>query len=385
LPPDSLILYTQIARDGAGRRYFGRQALELLAPAANRPIFSNSGTYLGHGIVGGSLLEAGAFGREMAGMVLHVLDGTPAAAIPVAESRAVRLLFDERQLRRWGIDERRLPAGSEVRFRSPSLLRDYRGTMNALAAALAIQAALIAALLVQMRRRRAAEAQLRDLSGRVLTGQEEERRRVARELHDGASQQLALLAIELDQLGVGALDPKALPERGHALAGRARELSSELHRIAYELHPAILDQLGLVAALRQFAARFGPVHGIRVEVSEADWPADLPRRVSLGLYRVAQESLQNVARHSGATKASLVLRGADDVVRLIVSDDGKGFKPLRARDGAGLGLVGMHERLRLLGGELRVDSAAGGGTVVKAEVPRRALKRGVDAELKGEG
>jgi signal transduction histidine kinase len=380
LPSDSLILYTQIARDGAGRRYFGRQALELLAPAANRPIFSNSGTYLGHGIVGGSLLDVGDFGREMAELVLRVLDGTPASAIPVAESRAVRLLFDERQLRRWEIHERRLPAGSEVRFRAPSLLRDYRGTIGALAAALAIQAGLIAALLLQMRRRRAVESQLHELSGRVISGQEEERRRVARELHDGASQQLALLAIELDQLGLGAPDPRALPERGRALAGRVRELSSDLHRLAYELHPTILDQLGLVAALRQFAARFGAVHGIRVEVGEAGWPPDVPRGISLALYRVAQETLQNVAKHSGATGASLVLRGAADAVRLIVSDDGKGFDLARAGQGAGLGLAGMHERLRLVGGKLHVDSAAGGGTVVTATVPRRALESAVAAD-----
>ncbi len=238
LPDRSVIVFGEVARDVRGRGFFGRQVLNQISPLANRPIFSMFATFLGHGIVGGSLLEPEAVGRELAGVAARVLSGTPAEAIPVTDSQATRFLFDARQLRRWGLDEARLPAGSEVRFRERSVFEEYRNLIIGVAVLLVVQAALIAALLLEVQRRRRAQARSRQLSARILSAQEDERSRIARELHDDASQQLALLAIDLERLGLEADARREIPETARALAGRVRTLSSGLHQLAYELHPA---------------------------------------------------------------------------------------------------------------------------------------------------
>jgi signal transduction histidine kinase len=367
LSPRAFVYFTNLTVDSQGRGLTGRQALAALADVSSRPVFSHTGTLLGHGIVGGSLVDATVIGRELGELTGRVLAGEAPASIPLAESRSSRLQFDARQLERWGLDERRLPPGSEVLFRRPTLLEEHRDTVLTAAVLLLVQAGLIVALTVAVRRRRAAQQQLRELSGRILTAQEEERGRIARELHDGASQQLALLAIELDELGAGDG-----PSQARSLAGRARVLSRELHHIAYELHPAILDQLGLVPALRQFADQLSARGGLKVEVVESDWPAELAPDVALALYRIGQEALQNVARHSAARDARVTLRGSERGVTLMVSDEGRGFDPAGVAGGS-LGLAGMRERLRLVGGELCVDSAPGRGATIAAAVPSRAL------------
>ena len=375
LPRRSFVYYTQVSVDrGTNRGLFGRQGLTELAKDAPRPFFGHTGTYLGYGLVGGSLVQPEVLGREAAELAARILAGEAPAAISVGTSRGNRLMFDDRELRRWHLDAARLPPESEVRFRAPTLWEEHRGTVIGATGLVLVEAGLIAALAAAVRRRRAAQKQLRRLSGRILTAQEEERSRIARELHDGASQQLALLAIELDQLGACAPAPES-PAPARALAGRAREISRELHHIAYELHPAILDQLGLVPALRQFASQLAARHGIGLEVSESDWPGELPAGVALALYRVAQEALQNAAKHSGAGGARVSLRGSPEGVALVVSDAGSGFDPATTPSAASLGLAGMRERLRLVGGALAVESRPGAGTSVTATVPAEALRR----------
>lgn len=373
LPPRSVVYFSSITRDREGRGFFGRRSLQVLAPASSRPVFGHYGTYLGYGITGGSLLQPEVVGVETAAIAARLLAGTPPTAIPVAKSQSNKLIFDWREMQRFGLDERRLPPGSELRFRPPTLWEAHRPTVVTAGTLLVVQAGLIAALALAVQRRRMAQRALRRLSGRILAAQEDERSRIARELHDGVSQDLALFAIDLDQLAAGVSAPAEVPVRAGAAAGRARELSRELHRIAYELHPAILDQLGLVPALRQFAGQLAASHELRVEMTESDWPLDLPANVALALYRVAQEALQNVARHSGAGEAHVSLHGSAKGVTLLVSDQGRGFDPESTPSGASLGLAGMKERLRLVDGELCVDSSAVGGTVIAASVPARAL------------
>jgi signal transduction histidine kinase len=269
-------------------------------------------------------------------------------------------LFDGGQLARWSIDESRLPPGSEVRFRAPSLWRDHRDTVIATVGVITTQAALIAALILQVRRRRAAERQAHNLSGRVLTAQEEERRRIARELHDGANQEVALFAMQLDQSGMGAL------------ADRARTLSRDLHRLSHELHPEILDQVGLVSALREFASRLAAHQRLHIEVREARWPTAVPRPVAITLYRVAQEALQNAVKHSGAPEATVDLEGTPAGLSMTIADRGVGFDPT-SRPEAQLGLAGMQERLRSIGGQLDGASIPGRGTRILATVSAEAI------------
>jgi signal transduction histidine kinase len=247
---------------------------------------------------------------------------------------------------------------------APGFWQEHKGVVVATGVALLLQSLAITSLLFERRRRRAAEARLRQLSGRLITAQEEERARLARDLHDDAGQRLALLAIELDEL------------RASPLADRARELSADLHRMAHQLHPAILDQLGLLPAARRFGAELQARHGIEVEVASEAWPTELPRDEALVLYRVLQEALQNAVKHSGAARVDVAFRATRDELLLRISDRGRGFAPEQVEEPGSLGLAGMRERLRLVGGGLRIDSAPGGGTIVDAWLPRPGAAAG---------
>lgn len=223
--------------------------------------------------------------------------------------------------------------------------------------------------------RRAAERErfaheMRNLAGRLIKAQEDERRRIARELHDDFSQRLALLSVELDLLASAPPDaPSSGPGRLGEMATHVRDLSSEVHRMAYELHPAKLDQLGLVAAARAFARELSQQSGVRVGFEPGTVPRELPSEVALGLYRILQEALQNTIRHSGAAEAVVELRAEPDRILLTVSDTGSGFDVERARREGGLGLSSMQERVRLLHGTLAVTSAPGQGTRIEVSVP----------------
>ena len=372
LPPDSVVVYSGIWVDGAGQPFTPQSALDQIAPAASRPIFSYVETYLDHGIVGGAMVDNERSGREAARLAVRLLSGEPPSSLPLYELRTTRPVFDARQLDRWGLSEDRLPPGSQVLFRTPTLWREHRVAVVGAAAALLIQAAFIAALLLEMRQRRRVQAELRESSGRLITAQEDERSRIARELHDDVCQRLALLALEAEMMAPRAGERV---EGGREAAGRlaqqTRTISSDVHRIAHELHPAILDQLGLVPALRHFAEDLARSQGLRIDVAARDWPGDVPRDVELAFYRVAQEALQNVAKHSGAGEARVALEAAFGELSIRVSDTGRGFESSSTR-GARLGLASMTERLRQVGGRLVVDSLPGKGTTVTGVIDRTA-------------
>lgn len=208
------------------------------------------------------------------------------------------------------------------------------------------------------------------LAGRLLHAQEDERRRIARELHDHFSQQLALLSVDMDLLqqtspGEGQSDKGRLKE----MTARVKELSSEVHRMAHELHPAKLDQLGLVTAARAFCRSFADTQGLKITFGETGFPCSIPGEVALCCYRVMQEALQNVLHHSGAGNASVALRAEPNRVCLTVTDPGKGFDLEQARQKGGLGLSSMEERVRHARGKLTLRSAPGEGTRVEVCLP----------------
>ena len=357
LPPRTIILSAGIALDGRGRRWLSTDAHDYFSPSANAPIFTVHGGLLGHGVVGGVVLDYEALGHEAAERALRLLAGEPAASTEAVDTRSLRAQFDHRELERWGIADASLPKGSEIVFRPPSFWEEHKGKVVAVGVALLLQSLAITSLLFERRRRRSAEGRLRHLSARLITAQEQERSRIARELHDDASQRLALLAIELDQL-------QAL-----SLADSARALSADLHRMAHELHPAILDQLGLLPAARRFAAELAARHGMTIEVSSDGWPESLPRDAALVLYRVMQEALQNAVKHSGAASVEVAFRARGPELTLRVADQGRGFAPEQIEGAYGIGLAGMRERLRLVGGGLRIESAPHGGTIAEAWLP----------------
>lgn len=221
------------------------------------------------------------------------------------------------------------------------------------------------------REQRALAGRLRELSGRLISVQEDERRRLARDLHDDVNQRLALMSIELDEASMDTEQPD--PELADLLvhlSGRIKELSSDVHRMSRQLHPSQLEALGLGSAMQSYCSEFGRLHGIDVSFSSDLDGGPVPDDVALALYRVAQEALANVQRHANAEEARVIIESDEAGLGLVVTDDGQGFDPDGA-GGPGLGLVGMRERLRIVGGTVRIDSAAGHGTTIRAWVPWR--------------
>lgn len=214
---------------------------------------------------------------------------------------------------------------------------------------------------------------LQDMSTRLIHAQEEERSRIARDLHDDFSQQLALIGIELEELG------QQLPrteEHLNALCddlwGKVRQLSNDLHGMSHELHPSKLDHLGLPAALRSLCREISRLHGVTVQCVEKDVPASLPRPVGLCFYRIAQEALRNVVKHSHAQDALVEIIGSPGRISMCVRDSGAGFDPELAAVKMGVGLISMRERVRGIGGHLAIRSQPLHGTSIEVQAPLTA-------------
>jgi signal transduction histidine kinase len=384
LPADSLIYYLHVFEDRDGRIYVPADVVGEIAPIANAPIFSHVDTYLGRGVVGGRVFSFEQAGRDAAEVGLRIFAGEEPSSIGIRPTSPSTHLFDARELARWRIAPASLPAGSEIRFQEPTMWQRYKWQFSSLAAICLVQGGLITFLLVQRDRQQRAEKQrrhaesqleanreeLRKLAGQILGAQELERRRIARELHDDFGQGLALLSVELDLLRQRSegISPEA-QARMEAMSGRVKELSSSIHDLSHQLHPMKLEQLGLVAAMRGLTKEIAQSHKLPIDFRPEEVPAAIPPDVALCLYRVTQEALRNVVRHSGATSATVVVSALDSRLSVSVTDNGKGFHYDGANSTGGLGLVSMRERLRLAGGELAVSSQDGEGTRLEAFIP----------------
>jgi PAS domain S-box-containing protein len=213
------------------------------------------------------------------------------------------------------------------------------------------------------------EAALADVSRRLIDAQEQERRRIARELHDDIGQRLALLAVKLEQLH---RDPPDLPEvriRMGELREQASEIATDIQTLSHELHSTKLEYLGAVAAMRGHCQELAEQTKVKVDFMSHGLPSPLPPDISLCLFRVLQEALRNAVKHSGARQVEVGLWGTPDEVHLSVSDRGVGFDSEAAKRGRGLGLVSMEERLKLHKGMLSIESQPKQGTTVHARVP----------------
>lgn len=222
--------------------------------------------------------------------------------------------------------------------------------------------------------RKLSEEALLAMSGRLITAQEEERSRIARELHDDLSQRMVLLQIGLDHFKQEM--PDLSPEdqrRLHNIAAIAMEVSSDITNLSHQLHPSKLETLGLVSSLRGFCREFSVQHKLEVQFLERDIPRQIPNDVTLCLFRITQEALRNVARHSGAVEAAVELSANTAGIELRISDPGRGFDIESAKGADGLGLISMRERLRLVGGHLSIESGQSRGTRIRARVPQTAI------------
>lgn len=207
---------------------------------------------------------------------------------------------------------------------------------------------------------------------RLLHAEEDERRRLGRELHDGLSQTLAMLNVELGTvLSRVPVSARVARRQLRQVRNRVQQLSEEVRRISHRLHPAVLDLLGLTSALRSYCSEFSEYHHVRVSFADEGPDDSLHVETAACLYRIAQEALQNVARYAKATTVWVRLHRGPQKTLLSIVDDGQGFDIAQVRKKAGLGLISMEERARIAGGKASVESRPGAGTRVEVILPSR--------------
>jgi len=211
--------------------------------------------------------------------------------------------------------------------------------------------------------------ELRDLGGRLIDAHEREWRRLSGELHDGIGQRVALLSIELEMLRGQLAGSPRIVEQIDRLLAHTEDICTDLHRLSRDLHPAWLERVGLSASIRRVCTELSSAHSIAIHLDIAEIPAGLTNDVELCLYRIVQEALHNVVKHSGAATVTVRLGVDLGEIVLNVGDDGKGFDPSAGRHMNGVGLISMRERARQVDGSVTVTSKPGLGTHVQVRVP----------------
>jgi len=382
LPRESIVYYVIVSQDGAGTNYLPIEYLDNLAAAASVPVYSWQGSTMGHGIVGGSMVHPEIAIGVVGSQALRVLRGEPADSIPTSAPDESASQVDWRQIRRWRISESRLPAGTTITFRELTIWDRHKLSILVAVTLLFALFTLVGGLLLQASRRRRAEEQIRksqtqlrasyerirDLGGRLLTAQEAERSRIARELHDDVGQQATLLTMDLERLSRLGLGLETDADRlVRETLDLAKGVATSVRDLSHRLHPASLRLIGLVPALRDLQEDWQRP-GLAITFSHENVPAQLPEEITLCLFRIAQEALQNTAKHSEAHNVSMRLVGGEDGLAFTIVDDGVGFD-VNAVLNKGLGLISMGERLRSIGGTLKISSEPGAGARLEISVP----------------
>lgn len=218
--------------------------------------------------------------------------------------------------------------------------------------------------------RKLTEEALSKVSGRLIEAHEEERIRIARELHDDIGQRLALLTIELEQLKENSSDfPGRVRRSLDQIWKQASEIATDTQSLSHELHSSKLEYVGLESAMRGFCNEFAKQHMVEVKFTARTIPSSLSHEISLCLFRVMQEALHNAMKHSGVQHFEVKAEGSTKEIHLTIRDAGMGFDPELARNNQGLGLISMTERVNLVGGTLSITSKPGTGTEITIHVP----------------
>jgi PAS domain S-box-containing protein len=239
-------------------------------------------------------------------------------------------------------------------------------------------------VIVDITERKLADEAVAGMSRNLLEAQEQERRRIGRELHDDINQRLALLAVEIDRMKeVSPVTYGELRNRMDELGKRTSEISAVVQSLSHELHSSKLEYLGLVSAMKSFCKEFGGKHKLEIDFSSEGIPSDVPPEISMCLFRVTQEGLQNALKHSGVRFFEVKMHGSPTDIQLTVRDLGKGFDPELAKDTPGLGLVSMQERVRLVKGTISITSRPQSGTEINVRVPLSAGEQTERAKLAG--
>lgn len=374
LGPRTAVFCRYYSQDRTGRTYTRPAALKAIVESSKAPVYSAFRADLGSGVVGGYVITFDEIGREAATMALQILKGMPLSKVPVRHWSGAQFMVDWRQLRRWRMSAGNLPDHTVVMFRPVSVWQTHRLELGIVALLLVSQSVVIAMLLLHRRRRRQAEAAVRNLSGRLLHAQESERRRIAGELHDDVGQQIAALGLSISMVkrNLTPASPEASDRLNKTLSS-LNSLAESVRTVSHQLHPAALENCGLEEALRAHTSRFSALTGIEVTFS-AKCETAISAEIALSLFRICQEGLQNVVKHAQASEMSVVLMADVSHVRLTIADNGKGFDRESVRTSSGLGLVSMDERMRFVGGSVRLIPGAASGTILTAIVPLTRAK-----------
>ena len=382
MPDGSAIFFALLALDGKGEPRVGRDTLTALHDVANVPVFALYG--MGEGIVGGPLLSTVDLSRTTAEVALRVLAGESPATIKTPTQRTGQPTYDARELRRWKIDERRLPPASVVLFRTPTTWQRYGRPMTFGALFVGIPVAAIALLVSVIGRRRArrrgplapdvgsaddmatlarARAELSNLSGYLMQAHDQESAALARKLHEDVCQRMVALTLRLHNVPGPDNDGELADIRAQLgnLVGEIAEASKTVRQR--------LELLGLSSASRKFCEDLSTRHDLPIHFQDSGVPRDLNAEIALTLFRALQEATVNAVRHSSAREVWVSIRGTAAEVRLQVLDRGVGFDPQRAAASDGVGLVAMRERLKLVNGDSVILSRPGEGTRIDAWVP----------------
>lgn len=373
---DSIVLMLSYDNRDDGSDHHTVEALKSIVKGCRAPIFGLYETLIGHGVIGGKMVSAEVQGELAGQLATRVLNGEPAEKIEVVGIDGNRFIFDDRELKNWNVDDRLLPVGSSIRFQQVSFWEQNRTLILAVLGTLVVQSLVIGFLIFNRSKRLRAEKSLResrsearDLAGKLLSAQESERKRIARELHDDLTQRLAASAIEIGKL----VHQQELPVEIQGVLSRVKDdiasSSENVHRLSRQIHPSILNEMGLEEALRNECSRLTEIHEIPVSYQTGELPESVSSEISLCLFRIGQESLWNVAKHAHTDRVEVELTSDDECIYLAVRDWGDGFDTNNIQRHGGLGLASMKERARLVGGELRIDSKPSTGTLVEVTIP----------------
>jgi PAS domain S-box-containing protein len=498
LPPHTVIFYPYFFLDATGRFFSPEEALDLISGAADVPVYGSFRSYIGHGLVGGRMLDYEDVAAKTAEDASRALRREQTPDPQFAVDSTSRIIVDWRELQRWNISGGRLPPGTVVLFKETSLLDRFRWYILGIVAVFLCEAILILGLLIQGARRKRAEGALRGseerlrlavqagrmytfdwdvatdviirseeathipgligeplrltkqkllasvhpedraifdttvaestpespnhqisfrllrpdgsvlwlertghaffdaqgrmvrmtgmvadvterklaeealskVGGRLIEAHEEERSRIARELHDDIGQQLALLA---NNLALMAQDPpdsvSEIRNRTHEQLKRVQEIAADTQAMSHRLHSSKLRLLGIVVASKGFCQELSEQHKVEIDFTHSDIPPSVPEEISLCLFRVMQEALQNAVKHSGVRRFEVELRGVPDGIDLTVRDAGIGFDPETLVNNRGLGLVSMQERVNLVKGTFSIESQPERGATIHARLP----------------
>jgi PAS domain S-box-containing protein len=265
-----------------------------------------------------------------------------------------------------------LPIRGEDRYFEARLVTSHTNHVVSIVRDITEHRRAIAAARESQEKLRQSNNQIRDLAARLITAQESERRRIALLLHDDVNQNIAVMGLAVSRLKSKAAGNEEIVSGLDGLAQQTQSLTAQLRELSHDLHPGILEHLGLVAALKSHLADMNEESQIQTTFTARVGREPIPLNVAVCLYRVAIEAIHNASRHSGATMANIMLRDENGVLTLEVWDSGRGFDVEKARQGAGIGLASLEERVRLLQGSFEVRSSPKTGTALIARVPRSA-------------